>query len=270
MIHRFARVVALLGACAVVAGCGDGKTPGVGTCAELGPDADTLGATFSGDALANGRLRVFIQAVKDSSWAAAELEHEIAGACHRMGVDVGIPESQMRPANGPGGAASGACEPVALRIDAVIREGVRLWVTIQPPVCSPNGNAWTRCSSRCDAARDPECQASCKAHSNVHAACDPARVSVRALRGATEAGSMLATLQANLPTLVNAQMALGQRLQQEVQTVAQVGARLQRSVGDAGSKAVDCAGAGADAAAQAMMGINVSVRASTLITSRLQ
>jgi hypothetical protein len=262
--------IGLVLALAVLAGCNGSKTAGVAACAELGAEADTLDASFSSDALANGRVRAFVQAAKDSVWTAATLEQEVADACRRIGHDIGLTDGHMRPANGPGGFAAGACEPVALSLDTAIRQGLRLWVTIQPPTCTPNGNAWNRCASRCDANRDPDCSASCHAHANVHATCEPARVSVRAMHGGENAGPLLATLQANLPTLVHAQVAFGQRLQPEVQTVAQVGARLRRSVVDAGGKAADCAGAGADAVGQAMMGLSVSLRASTLVTSRLQ
>ena len=89
-------------------------------------------------------------------------------------------------------------------------------------------------------------------------------------QGQEMAGKLVATLQANLPSLINAQLSIGQRLANDAKTVAQVGGNLPRIVGNASAQALACIGAGADIAAQATVRLNVSVRASATVTTRVQ
>lgn len=116
---------------------------------------------------------------------------------------------------------------------------------------------------------DADCQASCRAHADVNASCTPALVNVRTNTNAEMAMRLGATLQANLPALLHAEVALGRRLIGDAQTVAQVGAQLPNVLGQAGAHAIGCAGAAADAAASASVRINVSVRASASISGRV-
>jgi hypothetical protein len=116
---------------------------------------------------------------------------------------------------------------------------------------------------------DAECGASCRAHANVHASCTPAVVQVQSSANAEMAMRLLATLRANLPELLHAQLALGKRLAGDAQTVAEVGAALPRIVGDAGVHALSCIAAGADATASASIRIRVSVQASASVTGKV-
>jgi hypothetical protein len=249
--------------------CGFAGKLGVAACPALRAEVAALDANFTADEKLNGKLRVFVQASKDLVWASSQLEAEVASACQRIGTDIGIPIQQMTPRNGPGGAAAGACEAVQLRLDAILRQGIRLWVIVTPPVCTANASAHARCAGRCDVNSDAECRASCQTHANVHASCEPAQVSVRAMAGGEQAGQLIATLQANMPSLVNAQMALGQRIVNDAQVMVQVGKQLPRIAGNAGTKALACIGAAAEASAKATVRINVSVRASANLTARV-
>ncbi len=269
MAHRIVAATALTCLFGASVSCGVSGKIGAAACPALGPDAATLDTNFTSDPRANGKIRAFVQAAKDITWASGLLEAEVGSACRRIGVDLGISPHEMQPRKGPGGAAAGPCDVVAARIDAILRQGIRPWVTVVPPTCQANASAYGRCSGVCDVNSDAECNASCRAHANVHAACEPAQVSVRASDNAAEAAALISTLQANLPALVHAQMALGHRLLGDAKVLAQVGASLPKLVGNAGGQALACVGAAADAAASATVRINVSVRASTNITARV-
>jgi hypothetical protein len=249
--------------------CGASGKLGVAACPALSPEMSALDGNFSSNPQLNGKVRTFVQAGKDLQWASSQLEAEVASACQRIGTDIGIPIHQMQANRGPGGAASGACEAVQLRIDAILRQGIRLWITVTPPRCQANANAHGRCAGACDVNADAECRASCQAHANVHATCEPAQVSVRAMQGGEQAGPLIATLQANMPSLVNAQLALGQRIMEDAKVITQVGKHLPQVIANAGAAALACVGAGADAAANASVRINVSVRASANLSSRI-
>jgi hypothetical protein len=94
-------------------------------------------------------------------------------------------------------------------------------------------------------------------------------VAVRTSQNVEMAGRLVATLQANLPALLHAEVALGRRLIGDAQVVGQVGAQLPKIVGKAGVHALACIGAAAEASASASVRINVSVRASASVTGRV-
>jgi len=259
----------VLGLAVTCTSCGLMGKLGTAACPALRPGVAALDAQFSANAQINGKVRAFVQATKDIGSVSAQLEAEVTNACHRIGADLGLAPGQMQPRKGAGGAAAGACDAVAMRIDAILRQGVSLQVTVQPPQCQANASAQARCAGACDVNNDAECRASCQAHANVHASCQPAQVSVRAGHGAERAGQLITTLQANLPALVHAQIALGQRIVNDAKVVAQIGSNLPRIVGKAGAQALACIGAAADVAAQATVRINVSVRASANVSGRV-
>ncbi|AKT40902.1 hypothetical protein [Chondromyces crocatus] len=116
---------------------------------------------------------------------------------------------------------------------------------------------------------DAECQASCKAHADVRASCTPVGVNVWGTANTDMALRLGHTLQANLPALLHAELALGRRLLQDAQVVVKVGAQIPNVVGQAGAQALACAGAATDAAASASLRLQVSVRASANITGRV-
>ncbi|HZO11792.1 MAG TPA: hypothetical protein VFB62_00985 [Polyangiaceae bacterium] len=247
--------------------CGPGKSgSSAADCPALRSDSDALDAQVSSEPGENGRLRAFLQASKDVNWAASRVEHLAATACRRIGADLGMQQSDMLPRKGPGGAALGACDPVAARIDAVMRQGIRPWVIVQPAQCQANMSAYQRCAGRCDVNTDPVCNASCRAHANVNAACQQAVVTVRQGHGGDQAATLIATLEANLPALVEAQTTVGQRVLNDAVAVAQAGKSMGSRDSDTGRA---CVGAGTEQASDAAIAIQLSVRASAGITSRV-
>jgi hypothetical protein len=116
---------------------------------------------------------------------------------------------------------------------------------------------------------DAECNASCRAHANVNASCSPAVVNVQVSQNAEMAVRLAATLRANLPQLLHAEIALGKRLMADVQVVGQVGAQLPKIVGDAGAHALACIAASADVTARASVSIRVSVQASASVSGKV-
>jgi hypothetical protein len=103
----------------------------------------------------------------------------------------------------------------------------------------------------------------------VNAQCTPAQVQVQVGQNVEMAARLAATLQANLPQLLHAQLALGQRLMGDVQVVVDVGAQLPRIVGNAGAQALACIAAASEASVQASASIRVSVQASASVSGRV-
>jgi hypothetical protein len=94
-------------------------------------------------------------------------------------------------------------------------------------------------------------------------------VNVQVSQNVEMAARLAATMQANLPKLLHAEVALGKRLSADVQVVGQVGAQLPKIVGDAGSHALACIAASADVTARASVSIRVSVQASASVSGRV-
>ena len=80
---------------------------------------------------------------------------------------------------------------------------------------------------------------------------------------------LAATLRANLPYLLQAEIGLGKRVLGDVKVVVDVGGRLPKIIGNAGAQAVACVAAAAHASAQASVRINVSVQASASVSGRV-
>jgi hypothetical protein len=116
---------------------------------------------------------------------------------------------------------------------------------------------------------DAECDASCRAHANVHASCTPAQVQVQVSQNTQQAQRLAATLQANLPQLLHAQIALGERLIGDIEVVVRVGQQLPRIVGQAGVNALACVAAAGEASARASANIKVSIQASASVSGRV-
>jgi hypothetical protein len=237
-------------------------------CAELAPEAAPLEASFATDPRLDARAAVFVQAAKDVSWATAAAEQEIAGSCQRIGRDLGLPPNELQPQQGPGGAAIGACDPVNARMDAILATGIRLWVTIGPPECPPNAAAFARCSTRCDGRSDPYCAVACKAHAAAQASCTETAVAVRVM-GGSGAEPLVATLEANLPSLVQARFMLETVLSPEVSALLQAAAQLPGTL-EGETHAKECAGASADLLVDASKRTRLAVRGSGDIVARVQ
>lgn len=147
---------------------GDRGKLGLAACPELGSGADTLRASFSADARANGKVRAFVTAAKDVVAVSNHIEAEIADACRRIGADIGMQPGELAARNEPGGQASGACAALSARIDAILRSGVQVSVQVLPPRCTANVQAEANCSGACNVEVSP---------AEIVARCEPARLS---------------------------------------------------------------------------------------------
>ncbi len=114
-----------------------------------------------------------------------------------------------------------------------------------------------------------DCQGNCQARADLRAQCTPGQVSVQVNQQTEMAMRLSATLQANLPFLLQAEFALGKRVLGDVQVVVQSGGRLPKIVGNAGAQAVACIAAAANASVEASARINVSVKASASVSGRV-
>lgn len=354
-LRRFFAAAVSLAACVASADCGEfAQQAGLAACPEMSPNVDAFSASLSADAHASGKVRAFVQASKDLASAAATLEFETTAACRRMGADLGVSPVEMAPRDEPGGQASGACAAVAARIDAILRGGAGVRVSVTPPSCQANVQADARCRASCQGEIDPgqiiarcepgklvgycqgtcqgrcdgrctgecrgqcsardaqgrcvgscagdcngscdaachascagswqaprcegsirgpsvdaECDASCRAHADFHASCSPTQVNVQATQNTADIARLAATLQANLPALLHAQIVLARRLSADFRVVGQVGSQLPQLVGAAGAHALACVGAGAQAVASASARVDVSFRASASVSGRV-
>jgi hypothetical protein len=115
---------------------------------------------------------------------------------------------------------------------------------------------------------EAKCAASCKAHAEVSAQCTEARVSVTASANVGDMPRLVATLNANLPALIKAEVAYGRRLAGDVEAMVAVGADLPQVIGEASAHAVACMAASVDACASARASLTVSVQASASISGK--
>jgi hypothetical protein len=116
---------------------------------------------------------------------------------------------------------------------------------------------------------DAECEASCRARAEFRAQCTPAEVTVQTNEAVQDAARLAATLRANLPALLQAQIALGARIADSARTVVQVGTELPRVVGDAGAQALACVAAASSTSVKASARIDVTVRASANVSGKV-
>lgn len=341
----------------VVAGCenfGPLDSLAGTACPELRGGA--MNGMFTTDPKANGTIRAFVQASGDLDAVANAMEGQVADACMRMGVDLGLSPVQMQPTQGAGGRAQGACGPVAARIDGILRAygNAQLSVAYVPPECRFGADAYASCAAQCNVSVDPgyvvahcapgrlsgtcqgtcnggcdgvcngscqgacsaagpggqcagecsgtchgqcsatchaqcqgqwvaprcdvdarapsadaKCDASCKAHAEITAACTPARVWVQGGAQVADVARLAGTLQANLPALLTAQIGYGKRLAADIQALADVAVDVGRVLGDVGAHGAACiAGAGA-VLGQAQASVQVSVSVSASVTGRV-
>jgi hypothetical protein len=111
-----------------------------------------------------------------------------------------------------------------------------------------------------------ECSANCESSAKVRASCQPPKLDVRAQASTAAMQQLVATLKANLPALLQAQLRLGKQLAGDLRVVANTGKRLQGQLSGAGGKALACVSTAATALAQASVKINVSVKASASVS----
>jgi hypothetical protein len=255
-----------------------------------GPGGRAKGAC---DALALAIDGIFRQGIQVRASAtppqcqmSAEAEARCQGACN-VQVDPGQIVASCEPAKLSGfcqgtctgqcdGRCSGQCNGQCTAYDAQGRCAGQCQGTC-------NGSCDATCHAGCQGqwqaprcegqvtppSADAECNASCRAHANVQAQCTPAVVQVQVSQNVDMAARLAATLQRNLPQLLHAQLALGQRLMGDVQVVVDVGAQLPRLIGNAGMEALACVAAASEASVQASASIKVSVQASASVSGRV-
>jgi hypothetical protein len=325
------------------------------TCPALSAP-DPLSVRYSANAVADGKVKTFVAAAKDLVGVSLQMEREASDACARMAYDLGVSPAELTPRSPdqPGAAAQAACAAVAARMDAALSQGIRVQVSVTPPVCQADARAKARCDGVCAAQVDPglivaqceparlsgycngtcqgqcdanchgqcqgicvvpgangqcagrclgtcsgscdgvchahcqgtwqapecqgylrppsadaECNASCNAQADFRASCTPALVFVRFSQMDDLAARLALTLQANLPELLHAEIALGRRLEGSVRAVMSVGSALPQVVGNAGAEALACIAAASSASVQASTRIDVTLRASAGVTGRI-
>lgn len=126
---------------------------------------------------------------------------------------------------------------------------------------------------RCEAEVKPgsveaECSANCEASANVRASCQPPKLDVQTSASAEAMTTLVATLKANLPALIQAQLRLGKQLAGDIKIVVDTGNKLRGQLEGAGGKAFACVSAAVTAMAQASVKINVSVKASASVSGK--
>jgi hypothetical protein len=130
----------------------------------------------------------------------------------------------------------------------------------QAPRCQVDGRA---------PSADAKCSASCKAHAEITSQCTAARVNVQGATQVQDLARLIATLQANLPVLITAQIGYGKRLAGDIQALVDVSGDLAHVLGDVGAHATACIGAAATELFQAQASIRVSVSVSANISGRV-
>ncbi|HEY4122112.1 MAG TPA: hypothetical protein VGM56_29800, partial [Byssovorax sp.] len=250
---------------------GGERAPAPAACPDIEPGRYVLGKQFVSSGPIDAKIRTYAQASNDVAGVANQAELEVAQACTRVGLDLGVPASAMQPRQENGGRASGACGPAAAAVDGIMRQGAAVIVRVTPPFCSPNGVAQSQCGNACNVnPGDAECAASCRAHGEIYATCTPALIMVAPQTPNALSLRLSATLSANLPALLHAELALGRRLGGAVGTVSQVGSALPGLVGQAGgAMALGCVTAGQAQVNAASWQLQATVRASALVTNRV-
>lgn len=116
---------------------------------------------------------------------------------------------------------------------------------------------------------DAECNASCSAQADIRGYCTPPQVYVNANQNFEATMRLAQTLQANLPELIHAELALGRRLTGNARAVVNVGSQLPNVIGEAGAEAIACIAAASSASASASVRIDVSIQASASVTGKV-
>lgn len=292
-VGRSVVVLGVAGMAFVACGGGLGRV-GVGSplagaignaaCPELAGGA--MNASFDADADANATVRAFVTASGDLLNVASRVEADVFNACERMAADLDVSESARRP-KGDESKVAASCNAVAARIDAILREGASAQVRANytPPRCEVNGAAEAACKAQCrgqagaagtaqpgsaqgSARASGRCESSCKAHADLTASCTEPRVDVHATANTGEIAKVVATLDRNLPPLVEAQIAYGQRIAGDVDVLVRTGAELPRAFADLSAKAGACIAAAANATVAAQASLRVSVQASASVSAK--
>jgi hypothetical protein len=239
-------------------------------CPDIGPGRLVLGSQFISSGPIDTKVKAYVQASNDLGAVASQAEMEIAQACTRIGIDLGVPGNAMQPRQENGGRANGACYPAANALDNLNQQGAAVWVRVTPPFCTPNQLALNQCSQTCAAnPGDLECAASCKAHGDIYGTCSPALIVVTPSNPNPLSFRLAGTLQANLPALIHGQFALARRLVVTGQALNQIGQNLNMQVNQAGAVAQGCVADGTNQVQTASWLLQISERAASQVSGRV-
>ena len=114
---------------------------------------------------------------------------------------------------------------------------------------------------------DADCKASCDASVKFAAHCSKPHLDIQTSGNAQAIGKLIASLQANLPVLLTAQIKLGHEVAGEIKTLVHLGGELRGKLQGAGEKAIACVTAAAEAVAMASASVNISVQASVSVSA---
>ena len=238
------------------------------------------------DEILRAGVQVSVQATPPQCQANLAAKARCDGVCN-VDVDPGAIVAQCEPARLSGfcqgrcvgqcdGNCQGDCQGQCTARDASGRCVGRCQGTC-------NGGCDATCHARCEGqwqaprcegyvrppSADAECNASCTARAELQAQCTPAQVNVQASQNTEQVARLVATLRANLPDLLRAEIALGKRIVGQARTVVSVGAELPRVIGQAGAEAVACVAAASSASVTASARIDVSIQASASVAGRV-
>lgn len=115
---------------------------------------------------------------------------------------------------------------------------------------------------------DADCKASCDASAKITAQCSKPALNIQASANTEALTKVVATLRANLPTLITAQFKIGKEVAGDLQTLVRVGGKLRGELKGAGAKAVACVTAAATAVGSASVHVNVSFQASASVSGK--
>lgn len=174
------------------------------------------------------------------------------GTC--SGHCTGACQGQCQGQTGAGGQCSGTCNG---RCTADCHGSCS--VEIQEPKCDVAMQG---------PSADIHCDGSCRAHADLTAQCTRPQVRMTASVNAGEIPRLVATLEANLPALLEAELAYGQRIAGDIDMLARTGSELPRAFGQLTAHAGACIAAAANATFQAQASIRVSVQASASIDAK--
>jgi len=257
---------------------------GNAACPELRGGA--MNASFEADAKANATIRAFVTASGDLAQVAAHVESDVAAACEHMADDLGIPNGERRP-HGNESQVTASCNAVGARIDAIMKQGAQAQVhaDVTPPRCQVNASVDAQCRAQCAAqgqaqgqvqntqasgaaSGEARCESACKAHADLTAQCTEAQVRVQAQTNTGEMAKVVATLDKNLPVLIKAEVAYGQRIAGDVDTLVSTGSELPHAFARLSSHAGACVASAANATLAAQASLRVSVQASASVSAK--
>ncbi len=184
--------------------------------------------------------------------APGHLYGKCTGTC--TGTCNGACNGECQGSTGAGGQCNGTCKGTC----SGDCKG-NCSVDFQEPKCDLQGRA---------PSADARCEGSCKAHADLTAQCTEARVKIQGAVDTGEMPKLVATLERNLPPLVRAQIAYGQRIGDDVQILVRTGSELPNAFGHLTARAGACVAAAANATVSAQATLRVSVQASASVTAK--